>query len=77
MNMNDIHEHEPWELNLVIGKIVEYNDPNVEIIHPPKSVENTKQKHNKKEATGTKKDKTGSRRLNTPSTSRKLRSTLC
>ena len=74
MKINDINEHEPWELNLVIDQIMEYNDPNIEIIHPPKSVEKTKQKHKKKEMTGTKKDTTGSRRSSPPSTSRKLRS---
>ena len=61
----------------MIGQIVEYNDPNVEIIQPSNSVENTKQKHNKREASGMKKEKIGSSRLNTPSNSRKLRSDLC
>ena len=60
----------------MIGEIVEYGDHNIDIIHPPKPVENTKQKNNKKEATVTKKDKTWSKILN-QSTSRKLRSNLC
>ena len=39
---------EPWELSLAIEQIIEYNDPNVEIIHRNTSTSNlSKEKGNK------------------------------
>ena len=46
--VDDLFPQEPWELSLAIEQIIEYNDPNVEIIHRNTSTSNlSKEKGNK------------------------------
>ena len=38
--VDDLFSQEPWELSLAIEQIMDYKDPNVEIIHPNTSTSN-------------------------------------